>query len=321
MPNMDHISTLPVELWQKILRYSISVPDFLDPDEMVDRFPPRVIFIRGLSSSRTYYKAETARNALRRVCRAWDEYLQKFAHRFLCIFDVVHGNVPIDYLKTAIRISMERHGDEFCEACQPQQIWPRSSELYPYVTGHTGYYQLCHDIFQSIKPLKATILDYAYNEDVIFQRGDWSRFLSNLARVQAANSYILGGTERIEVMESLLSMRHLYMHVDLFTETKFSVHSSTLTTLCIEFLIPDPSYTFFPAKDIYLPALRHLHILDSGYEEPATYDELAWLQLVRVVGKNLRTLHVPFERRCSLRVVPGEIWTICPKLEDLCSPE
>jgi hypothetical protein len=39
----DPISALPTEIWQIILRYSISVPDLFDPDDLVDRFPPRVI--------------------------------------------------------------------------------------------------------------------------------------------------------------------------------------------------------------------------------------------------------------------------------------
>jgi hypothetical protein len=118
---MAHISRLPPEIWQMILRYSISVPDFLDPDEGLDQFPPRVIAQRGWSDSSSYYEAERTRNVLQRVCRSWNSYLQQYAHRFVRIDDVVHGNVPLRYLQSAIRFSVGAHGhqNELCYDCKP----------------------------------------------------------------------------------------------------------------------------------------------------------------------------------------------------------
>ncbi|PVG04333.1 hypothetical protein CPB86DRAFT_693642, partial [Serendipita vermifera] len=96
---------LPAEICQMILRYAISVPEFLDPDYWVDQFPPWVIVNRGSSYSlKRYIKAETIRKSLRRVCRRWDVYLRQYAHRWVRMCDIVHGTVRAKYLRSAIRI-------------------------------------------------------------------------------------------------------------------------------------------------------------------------------------------------------------------------
>ncbi|PVF98528.1 hypothetical protein CPB86DRAFT_705038, partial [Serendipita vermifera] len=98
---------LPAEIWQWILRYAISVPEFFDPDYWVDRFPPWVIKRRRKLDFGEYKKAEATLNSLRRVCRRWDQYLRKYAHRFVVMSDVVvHGKVPVQYLRSAMRTSI-----------------------------------------------------------------------------------------------------------------------------------------------------------------------------------------------------------------------
>ncbi|PVF93028.1 hypothetical protein CPB86DRAFT_716271, partial [Serendipita vermifera] len=101
---MSLSSMLPVEIWQCILRYAISAPQVFDPDYWVERYPPWVINNRRHLDLENYEEAETIRKDLQKVCRAWDEYLRRFAHRFVRMCDVAHGKVPARYLRSAARI-------------------------------------------------------------------------------------------------------------------------------------------------------------------------------------------------------------------------
>ncbi|PVG04345.1 hypothetical protein CPB86DRAFT_693331, partial [Serendipita vermifera] len=94
---------LPPEICHIILRYSIAVPDFFDPD-IADRIPPWFIYASDWNDSKQYWDAERIRNILQRVCRSWDAYLRKYEHRFIRMDDVVHRLVPVDRLRAAIRI-------------------------------------------------------------------------------------------------------------------------------------------------------------------------------------------------------------------------
>ncbi|PVG04328.1 hypothetical protein CPB86DRAFT_694047, partial [Serendipita vermifera] len=105
---------LPVEIWQCILRYAIAAPEFLDPDYWVDRLPPWVIKERRGLNFVKYLEAEATRNSLQNVCRAWDEYLRKYAHQFVRMSNVIHGEVPAQYLKSAVLVSFGHHNDAFC---------------------------------------------------------------------------------------------------------------------------------------------------------------------------------------------------------------
>lgn len=125
---------LPVELWYQILEENISLRTFLDPARLPEVEDPHFNnhdYIRatvplslGRSSNRkttraelrskerrcqnegTYWEMERQRNALRRVCKSWDQFLRLFSHRFVRIQDVFHGQVPIASLCKAIRISL-----------------------------------------------------------------------------------------------------------------------------------------------------------------------------------------------------------------------
>ncbi|PVG04351.1 hypothetical protein CPB86DRAFT_660446, partial [Serendipita vermifera] len=77
-------SMLPPEVYQIILRYSISVPNFLDPDA-VDRIPAWAIHQSKWNNQTEYWAAERTRNSLRRVCKSWDHYLHRYGHRFVRI--------------------------------------------------------------------------------------------------------------------------------------------------------------------------------------------------------------------------------------------
>ncbi|PVG04348.1 hypothetical protein CPB86DRAFT_810183, partial [Serendipita vermifera] len=83
------------------MSYLIPTLAFLDPDDLLDRFPPWVIYNRGWSDPTTYFQAESTRNILRRVCKSWDEFLRRGAHGYVRMMDVVHGIIPAQYVRSA----------------------------------------------------------------------------------------------------------------------------------------------------------------------------------------------------------------------------
>jgi hypothetical protein len=113
LPQMTSISSTPVEIWQWILRYVISVPVFLDPNGITE-CPPKWATDDHVHTSgscwndeRPYWDAERSRNICRRVCRAWDGYLgQRIGHRFVRVQDVAEGRIAASALSHAIRISV-----------------------------------------------------------------------------------------------------------------------------------------------------------------------------------------------------------------------
>jgi hypothetical protein len=310
MSTRGDIPALPLEIWYIILRYSISVPHFLDPDDLVDRFPPWVLNSRDYSDPKIYYNSESTSNDLRRVCKTWDEYLSQFAHRFVHMFDVVHGVVPVHYLRSALRISFRGHYLDLCDSCDYEVV-------QSYAPGRrVNYVDLCACILKHEGPLKAEIIDYEFQEYNLFQESDFFSFFPELIRAQGMEELILP-EELTRVTKYLPSFRHMHTPLQWYDEEVHSLKSSTLTTLIILFHIPDLSSIVFTDESIQLPALRHLHIEECQYSRPSKYDEPAWLSLLKVVGKELRTLYLPPEEKCTEMSTSGEIWSICPKLEDL----
>jgi hypothetical protein len=311
----DPISALPTEIWQIILRYSISVPDLFDPEDLVDRLPPRVITKRGWPETTSYYHSERTRNTLQRVCRQWDKYLRKYAHRLVCLSDVMHGNVPLHHLQSASRIVLDAHSRSLCNDCKPDQF-----QLDPPFSGE-GYTHLVNSIFEHKKPLQATILDCKRGSYLLAFSVARADTLPNLLRFNAMDGAPIRD-KIINIIESLPSLRHAYTEVYWFRDQVFSLKSSNLTTLNITFNFTDLSF-FASCVDnsFYLPALMHLNINVFPHHRYEQYDEPTWLPLVRIIGRKLRTLSLPVEEKCQRKDVPGEIWKICPKLEDLCFPE
>jgi hypothetical protein len=315
MPKRDPILALPTEIWQMILRYSISVPGFLDPDEMVDQFPPWVIASRGWAHSASYYEAERTRNALRRACQSWDKYLQRYAHRYVCIFDVMHGHVPLHYFQTAVRISL-RNGDHdyaLCEECKPREVIPKLAHIYE---KYINFSLFCRDILSYGSPTQAKILDHGPGNRVL-DLGAVSYYFPNLVRIQAMDE-IVNGEKLIKVVESLRALRYVYTPLDWSSGCPLSLKSSTLTTLHLNIHISDSSFVVPTKEALYLPSLRHLYIERVWGVEPIGYQEPLWLPLVKIIGKELRTLYLPMEiTGHKIDRIPGEIWAFCPKLEEL----
>lgn len=302
---------LPPEICQIILQYSVLVTDFLDPDHILDRLPPWVINSRGWSNSTEYSRTESTINTLRRVCRSWEEYLRPYVHRFVRMPDVVHGFVPAERLRSAMRISLGDHGGSYCSACKPEQF-SLVGVAIPEENHHEQYWELCRQIIVHEQPLKTEILDYGLYGRHILEKLVSRRTFPRLAHIQAMWQTI-PTLQIIEIMESLPLFRHMFTLWHWNLHDRLSLESSTLTTLILSFDAPRA----FTEDNIQLPALRHLHIQSILYNSPTMDEEPVWLALLKIVGKGLRTFYLTSYEH-SVREVSEEIWSICPKVEDLC---
>jgi hypothetical protein len=299
---------LPIELWHIILNYSIAAPDLFDPDYLVDQFPPWVIKTRHWFLHDEHANADSTLNTLRKVCRSWSEYLRRHRHRWVRMADVAHGKVPLQYLKSAIRVSFGSHSVTCCSACKLELLWPDGSV--------TRYFEeFCSRIFEREQPLRAKILDCGPAGFQGAKRINFSHTFPDLVHINGDDKSTLP-TKLTQTIEPLLSLRHMYLQFTWSVDRIFPLNSSTLTSLSLSFKCPSSSYTF-TAESLHLPALKHLDIENIYCDTPGLYDEPIWLRLVRVLGKELWTLALPFEAQCRTRSASREIWDICPKLEDL----
>ncbi|PVG04339.1 hypothetical protein CPB86DRAFT_778593 [Serendipita vermifera] len=309
---------LPPEIWQIILQYSILVPDFLDQNHVEDRFPIWAIDRRSWSDSAKYFnteyfKTESTINALRRVCKAWDEYLRPYVHRFVRMSDVLHGLVPAKYLQSALRISFEGHREACCSACKPEQF---SSEgvTIPQKDRYMQFKNLNRKIIQRAQPLKAEILDYGESGNGILDDLVSPRTFPKLVYIQGMSGTIY---DAVEIIGSIPLLRHMFSILYFDDASRVSLKSSTLTSLALAFPNPGHPLHLFTEENIQLPALRNLHIQYIYWDRSPLDVEPEWFPLLRVIGKGLRRLYLTWHRSMPDKV-PGEIWDICPKLEDLC---
>ncbi|CAG7852888.1 SubName: Full=Uncharacterized protein {ECO:0000313/EMBL:CCA69313.1} [Serendipita indica DSM 11827] len=100
MPTISPSERTPAEIWHYILQFSIFVPIFFS----IDPASHGIDALHKYGDDSLYWETERARNALRRVCRSWDAFLNRFARRLVRLVDVEHGHVPISALRNAIRI-------------------------------------------------------------------------------------------------------------------------------------------------------------------------------------------------------------------------
>ncbi|PVG04346.1 hypothetical protein CPB86DRAFT_869041 [Serendipita vermifera] len=273
--------------------------------------PPWVISSRGWSDSTTYDEAESTRNTLRSVCKTWDDCLCLYAHRFVRMRDVVHGIVPARYLKSALRISFDGHDGIYCDLCKPQKFRLDEGAAF-HQRSDKKYLELCSHILDKMKPLRAEIIDLPTRCSGI------ENLVSPTMFPRAVHIRAMWGnipiTEVVQLIESLPSLHHMYVPC-IWVENKVSsLKSTTLTTLFLSF--QTLSFTSFAKESIHLPALRHLHLDYACHRDSDDYNEPAWLPLLRVIGKELRTLYLPWDTMFYGQI-PGDLWNLCPKLEDL----
>jgi hypothetical protein len=299
---MNASISLPSELWQIILQDVISVPAFLDPDA-VETIPPHFATYLDIdwNNEKWYWVAERSRNALRRVCRSWDNHLRKYEHRFIHMVDVVHNFVPVKCLKSAVRVSLGNHNTSFCIQCLQSS--------YKSLLNFDNYGQVCWLLIGQVQPLRATILDCGKTRSDTL---DIKVFFPNLVAFQISAPDHYEGFE--DIINSLPNFRHCFSTKHWRYDQDLQITSLSLTTLSFPFVCPFPNVNWFNKKNCHFPALRHLsftnfHDLWSRSEE---YWDSLWA-LLEVVGKGLRSLYIPDGR--GPRDLPEDIWRLCPKLE------
>jgi hypothetical protein len=304
--------TLPLEISHMILRYSISAPDFFDPN-IGDRIHPWNFLLHEWSSLRQYQESEMNRKCLRMVCRSWNAYLRRYEHRHVRIEDVAHGRVPLQHLKFALRISFGHHKDSYCSMCQPELHFQDSGSIPR--GKQDEYYELCTQIFHLVPPLNVEILHFATKvEQVLIDRCILPFSFSKVVAIHTANCEIGQGI-LAQLIGSLPSFRYSLAACIWTPSVQLSLRSSILTTLILAVVVPLPYLQPLTHEHFYIPSLRHL---DLQFLLAPMYvpDEPRWLPILRVIGSELKTLRIT-QVLDSARSVSGEIWTVCPKLEHL----
>ncbi|PVG04352.1 hypothetical protein CPB86DRAFT_821723 [Serendipita vermifera] len=307
---------LPTELYQTILRYSISVPDFLDP-YAVDHNPYWLILedTSKWNDVKPYWAAERTRNSLRRVCRSWSYYLGQHEHRFVRMVDVVHGIVAPNHLQSAVRIWFGGHHHSICEHCKPELYWFSGAENSPW-SGQGGYPGLYRRILQQTNPLKVEILDFGELEADL--RQIWHEIspsaFANVVILSA--SWLVDLTTLSEIINSLPMLRHCATWASKYFDTVPVLKSSTFKSLVVPFVPLMAPPDLFTQQKFYLPGLTHLHIWEMVYFHPRQACHPSLWAFLKVVGKTLTFLRIGGDSRLEIEL-PSEVWDFCPKLEFL----
>lgn len=284
---------LPIEIWQQILEEIISLPTFLDSENLSEVINPLSIGVHYdvFLSDTNYWAVERQRNTLQQVCRSWDAYLRRFEHRYIQMVDIYHGNIPKAALNSAIRVGFGSCLIPNCsyEAHDPVTVISAMDELPVQIIS----WDVLLDDLQGLFSVAKTVMPHLriiINEATIdnhVEAAYWTNVVNWFPKL------------------SFLRINGLGMiHWPLITATN-------LTTLSYEGRI----YPFgFPLETVSLPSLRHLRFVGRTDELVKHIDHL--VRQLEVVGCNLRSLQLG-GYGVHWTAVPQEVWRLCPSLERL----
>jgi hypothetical protein len=202
-----------------------------------------------------------------------------------------------------VRISFGYHEALFCDKCHTENHWQDTTELKPEPT--RGYTELCAQILRQNQPIKVEILDYAKSEYKFITKTILSSTFPNLLMIQALKSHIRT-TEITGLIEICPSFRHSLAKWLWAPDGMAPLKSPILTTLDLSLTNLSQPSRRLTHEELHLLALRHLYIRYPLYNEPTEYEEPYWLPILRLIGNELRTLHLPWERKLH-GDIPGEI--------------
>jgi hypothetical protein len=291
----------PVEIWHKILKYTISVPLFLDPNPTETYGIDSIIDYSWESS---YWEAERTRHSLRVVCKSWDIFLKRYAHRFVNMTDVCHGMVPDTVLPFAIRISLRLNLSCGCEA---------------FCTGTEPRTVLKSRVMERLE--KAIVAlgnlygpDMMWNLEILSEQLTKDRRELELLRHRAPRLSALVNNETYDLSinntfaESLnvLSIDDIWDWEPIIPAGVLRL--SNLTTLYLS--VPSLDFYF---KGWSLPSLKHLSI-DWSTRSSDTHSAVnKLLEMLEQVGEGLETLYFRKYKPESIPV-PQRLWKLCPRL-------
>jgi hypothetical protein len=293
---MSASSVLPVELWQTIFRYAISVFGFLDPDAFEGVVLNNLINDQGIpiNDEATYWSSEQTRNTLQRVCTFWDNYLRNFEHRFVRLWDILHDDVSPDMLTKAIRVSFSQNkcschqynGDEFGSFC-----WS---------TMHT------------VDSMGMQIVDFVGGS---FRVTDILQLPLHFAKVEVfIGSKCRYGSSFADLMSLLPSVRNLYG--DSYDGINNDGHPTSFRSRSLATLsLRHRTGKDYGAVTWELPSLHHLMLYASSREPMTAFIADAVVPTLRAVGSQLRALYL--YHKTVKEVLPRELWELCPRLHTL----
>ena len=294
---MTHCPSLPAEIWQTVLENAIHVPIFLETHPITTE--TALDYAQMLDTGR-YWESERVRNALRRVCSSWNVFLKTFDHRYIQTDDVIHGFIPAQALRRAIRL---RFVDCACDQSTKKKSCIRGRKIFVYPEDHV-LDTIDNDI---ALPWRLEILESLLSSPLT------SKIFSKPHRSSNLKS-VLGEPRPI-----LLPLLDCGVRLQVLWTTKyqvFSIYSASETSFTA---VTTLRFIMKPGSDIVLPdlpALRHLYFTAS----PAynLHRILTWLENL---GKQLHVLDwssAP-EDRVPITLHPT-IWELCPLVQVLSLP-
>jgi hypothetical protein len=296
---MPASSSLSVEVWQTILRYSIGVDGFLDPEafegvisqqEMDDGTLPR-------NDEAAYWRAEKVRSTLQLVSKSWAIYLRLFEHRFVRMLDIRHANVDPLALRGAIRVSFSLYRctcNQFCNMNTPAR--PPSFTTF------------CRQTLEVAESVNMQIADMMDEHQI-------REFLSVLPKFQNVKTFI-GFTctysgHFAPLLNKLPEIRQFYGKGYWGMREHASVThltSQNLTTLSFH-TRKGGSYDTITFE---LPSLRYLRLKDDTSTSLGEFVNKSVLPILRAVGSKLLTLYL--YQQSGHYEAPNELWDLCPRL-------
>jgi hypothetical protein len=299
---MSASSLVPTEIWQAILRYSISVPVFLDPDA-VEAISPCMIEDAKIewNDEKPYWQAEHTRAALQSVCKSWNRYLRLYEHRLVRMIDIAHGLVSPDKLQNAIRLSLRGENCK-CQICA-EGSWPVCS-------GNT-FERWSWTLLTNCEPTNIKILDGtgATFDMRTFPMNTFPE-LETLYALHCSFGKYIG-----LITNHLPHLRHCLGRGYWGTTEKQTFNSQTIKTLFISFPLPRIPEDHFTQENWRLPALRHIRIKDPAQGSRTDELQASLWALLKVIGQQLTSLYLPWAN--STYELHSDIWDLCPNLEHL----
>jgi hypothetical protein len=282
-------TAFPVEIWEKILKYAISVPLFFETDPASSY---GIEFLPKYSCEAEYWRSERIRNAARRVCSTWNVFLKRYDHRYVHIVDILLGRIPITTIPLAIRLNtgLDKNHHQ----------GPLQEEKVALLTDATGI--PTDDQNEAVLLWRMEIWDGKYPEE----EEDFDLIMSRTPHLEAI----------VHCAERDFSRFHSYPKRIRFISTPVplgmlgmvpedSLNFDRLTSLQLELSSPD-----FGNVCWNLPSLRHLTI---GHWSNRS-DPLAMLRLLEKIGKGLLTFYLteffPLERD-----LPNDFWDMVPVVQ------
>jgi hypothetical protein len=280
----------PVEVWEKILKYSISVPLFFESDpaasygvECLPRYYDEV----------GYWRSERIRNRLKRVCRSWESFLRFYDHRYVCLTDILHQRIPVTVVPLAVRLNIETDYECSCWGHCERQV-NRSEGMISVLkeAATVGW-----DESKGQYPMWRTeILDGQLPDE----QADFELLIRKVPKLRAAVHCEASTFARLRDYPKTLQFLSIPGSWLLYPLTPTpGLILPHLTTLNL----PLDSMEA-PCTDWSLPSLRHLSI---RYHGPPNWRDI--LDLSRRLGTNLLTFYL-YVRTIMLQETepPKELW-------------